>query len=217
MRLSSIARSTSSRRRTAPWRASPADRSCPTGESSLLARSRACSNCPALMIGSSLSHALLFLFATSDSVTNRSMVIEQPSAMTRTIGYMNVPPFSKKRTTVYQASMSYPSILASEATAVRGGVILLLGRLLLGRRCRASSEIEVVQLPPEHVPIDGHRPVVHRARDADAVADLGALPRHDHERFRRVLIAENRDAGHVPHLRLLRRVVGKRRRGARDE
>src|SRR5688572_1272560 len=63
----------------------------------------------------------------------------------------------------------------------------------------------VLELAHENVSVDGANARIQRARHADTVADLRALPGHDDERFRRFLITENRHTGH-------RLLLGRRRR-----
>src|SRR5262245_64264073 len=79
-------------------------------------------------------------------------------------------------------------------------------RISVARAARADRV--VAELSSEHVPVHGSGSIVERILETHPRTDLRALPRHDHERLRRVLIAENRDSRHllVFGLRLLARI-----------
>src|SRR6185436_17625342 len=59
----------------------------------------------------------------------------------------------------------------------------------------ALPDLVVGKLPHEDVAVDGLAGVIETAVDAERVAELRALPRHDDERLRCLLVAEDRDAG----------------------
>src|SRR5215831_16094531 len=98
---------------------------------------------------------------------------------------MNRPPPWKKCRIEYTKSITGSS---REKGSLRTGA-------LGSRRLRADRV--VVELAQEHVAVDGLAPVVERARHRERVAELGALPRHDHERLRRIVVAEDRHALHL--------------------
>src|SRR5712671_4553217 len=67
----------------------------------------------------------------------------------------------------------------------------------------ARTQLVIMELTREDILVHRRRAIVQRVRQADTRTDLGALPRNDHQRLRRLLVAENRDAGHLLRVRRL--------------
>src|SRR5262245_15490909 len=209
--LSSIATSTSSRRRTAPWRARPIESTCATAVSGARVISRALSKSPLASTGWSCAHALRFFIPRCVSETYRSTAIAAPTAATTAIGNIIKPPPAKTPTiesknSTTEAAPPWPRHGLS--LRVRAGTVVP-GRL--------RPDLVVVELALEHLAVDGLAPVIEGARYVERAAHRRALPGHDHERLRRVVVADDRHARELLVAGGLRRLIGRARHGGREQ
>src|SRR4030066_2217974 len=182
--LSSMAISMSSRRLTAPWRASPIPSICPIFDLSSLTISRAVSNSPLASTGWIESHVFLFASLMRFKLTQRSQAMARPTASTMTIGNMKKPPIWKN--------------LTSEEN------IFFL--LLFSAELFAGAHLVKIKLPLENDPV--HRPVAfiqHRVQ-AGLRADFRAFPGNDVKGFRSFIVADDGHAGQLLGFRMPVRV-----------
>src|SRR5262245_1041357 len=99
---------------------------------------------------------------------------------------MKAPPPSKKRTIGY--------IISITGSSRTWRAVHLWYSFRARVRARGRSDLVVLELPLEDVPVHGLAARIERTRDVERVAGLRALPGHDHERLGRVVVAQDRDA-----------------------
>src|SRR5574342_655294 len=183
--LSSMAISTSSRRLTAPWRASPIPSICAISDLSLFTSSRAFSNSPLTSTGWIESHVFLFASWARLNWIQRSAAMARPTASTMTIGNMKKPPIWKNLTNDWNISFS---------------------SFLLAAKLLACADLVKFELPLEDVPVHRHIAFIQHRIQAGLRPDFRAFPGNDVQRFRGFIVGDDGHAGGLVGFRL--RVVG---------